>query len=76
MDPEHPYFCGSCTDAVGELDGQLRFANTAQADEGRSTGRLGALSVDPVKNVSALDEIAVAAEGDRRERLRRRFWLF
>ncbi len=39
-------------------------------------GWLRACSSDPVEKVSAVDEIWIAAEGDRRERLRRRFRLF
>jgi hypothetical protein len=61
---------------VGELESQLRFADAAKADQGCATGGLGTSLVDSFKNITAFDEIEVAIEGDRGERLRLRFAWF
>jgi hypothetical protein len=61
---------------VSVFDGQLRLAHAAEAHEGHPTSWLGTSLVDLVENVSAVDEIGVAGEGDGRERLRRRLWSF
>ena len=63
-------------DPMSELDGQLRFANTAEAHEGHASGGLATSLVDLVENVFAVDEIGIAGEGDSREWGRRRFPSF
>jgi hypothetical protein len=55
---------------------KLRLANPAEAHEGYATSRLGASLVDLVENISTVDEIGIAGEGDGRERLQRRFRSF
>jgi hypothetical protein len=73
MDPEYPYVRLPRSDPVRELDGQLRLADPAQAHEGYASGGLGTSLVDLVENVSTVDEIGIAGEGDGREGGRRRF---
>ena len=43
-------------DPMSELDGQLRFADTAEAHEGHASGGLATSLVDLVENVFAVDE--------------------
>jgi hypothetical protein len=76
MDPEDPSVRLGRGDPVRIFDGQLRLANPAQPHEGHAGGRLGTSLVDLLENVSAVDEIGIAREGDGRERLRWRFWSF
>jgi hypothetical protein len=76
VDPEHPAIRLPHGDPVSILDGQLRLANTAQAHEGHASGGLGTSPVDLVENISTVDEIGIAGEGDGREGGRRRFWSF
>ena len=66
VDLEHPSVGPSRGDPVSELDGQLRFANTAEAHEGDATGWLRTSLVDLVENISTIDEIGIAGEGDSR----------
>ena len=61
---------------MGIFDGQLRLADTAQAYKGDATGGLGASLVDLVENVSTVDEVGIAGEGDSCERRRRCFESF
>ena len=91
IDPEHPSL-GFFRDLVGEFDGQLRFTdagqlpsggipklglpNAAEADQGHAAGRFEASLAKTVENIAAVDEIAVAAEGDGWKRLWRRFRSF
>ncbi len=64
MDPEDPYVRLPRGDPVSELDGQLRLANTAEAYDGHASGGLGTSLVDLVENVSTVDELGIAGEGD------------
>ena len=76
VDPEYPCVRLLRADPVSKLDGQLRLADTTQAHEGHASGGLGTLVFDLVENVSAVDEIGIAGEGDGREGGRRRFRSF
>jgi hypothetical protein len=76
VDPEHPYARLPLGDPVRIFDGELRFANTAQAHEGHASGGLGTSLVDLVENVFTVDEIGIAGEGDGRGGGRRRFPSF
>jgi hypothetical protein len=48
--------------------------NATEAHYSDTTGRLRALEVDLVEDVSAVDERRIATEGNRREWVRGRFW--
>jgi hypothetical protein len=63
-------------DSVSIFDSQLRLANTAEAYEGNPSTRLGTSVVDLVEEISMVDEIGVAGEGNGRGRRRRRFRSF
>jgi hypothetical protein len=76
VNPEKPDITACLGKSVREFDSQLRLAYTAEAHERYPAGRLGTPSVDLVENVPAIDEIGVAAEGDRRKRQRWGLWSF
>lgn len=51
VDPEYPYVGLLFSDPVSELNGQLRLANTAQADGGHTGGGLGASYIDFLQKI-------------------------